>query len=68
MVKRKIKIGRFWLTKDVLDSLYYIVELQESTGKLRPGIYRIHGNGYVVNFKIVYKYSVILEDLYYEER
>ena len=68
MEERKIKIGWFWLTKEILDSFISMLKVQETTDKLCPGDYTVYEHGYVIEYKIDDEYDIILESVYYEER
>lgn len=68
MEERKIKIGCFWLTNDILDLLVSWLKEQETTDKLEPGVYRFNEYGYVIEFTIDDEYDIILESVDYEGR
>lgn len=63
-MKRKIKIGCFWLTLEDLKELEGILEIQETTDKEQKGEYFYTSDSDTeYNYKIDEEFDVILEEI-----
>lgn len=62
-MKRKIKIGSYWLTVENLETLKRLLEIQETTDKDMKGGYIFSDEKNEYYYRIDEEYDVILEEI-----
>lgn len=63
IMKRKMKIGDYWLTVENLKELTELLETQETTDKEAPGGYCIFSENYDYEIRVNKDYDLILEEV-----
>lgn len=60
-MKRKIKIGKYWLGVDELETLTELLKNQETTDKDDIGMYVLSSNESTIHYKVNLDYDIIID-------
>ena len=60
-MKREIKIGKFWLGVNELETILKLLRNQETTDKDDIGMYVLSDNDYDIHYRIDSNYDVIID-------
>lgn len=62
-MKRKMKIGDYWLTVKQLETLKSLLEVQETTDKQEVGEYSLNDDGFTIDYAIDDEYDIIIDGI-----
>lgn len=60
-MKRKIKIGKYWLGVNELETLTDLLKNQETTDKDEVGMYELSSNESTIHYRVNLYYDIIID-------